>query len=95
MDLVSVDSREDKNHQASTARIAGLVAHWQAHEQKIAEFAADQRAAGAGKEAPAIALEDRQERTPLHVALPVVFERSFRNTWRQPDLFWTRFMQAV
>jgi hypothetical protein len=95
MDLVSVDPKGDENQDASSAWIAGLVQHWETHEQKIAEFAADQRAAVSGKEEPAMAIEERQETTPLRIAVPVILERSFKNTWRQPDLFWTRFSQAV
>ena len=30
----------------------------------------------------------------MYVALPVVLDRTLRNTWRQPDIFWTRWTQA-
>jgi ABC-type multidrug transport system ATPase subunit len=85
MDLVSVDVRGEKRQQETQGRVNDLIAHWKAHEAKIAEL---QDAARLPIDF--VALDARQENTPIWIGLPVVLERSWKNTWRQSDLFWTR-----
>jgi ABC-type multidrug transport system ATPase subunit len=85
MDLVSVDVRGKRRQQETQGRVNSLIAHWQAHEGKIAEMQESTRAPS-----DSVALDARQENTPIWIALPVVLGRSWRNTWRQSDLFWTR-----
>lgn len=91
MDLISVDVRRQSKQQETSARIDALVRHWQNHANKLAEVAADK------DEAPKdpVPLEDSEERTPIYIALPVVLDRSMRNTWRQQDLFWTRYASFI
>lgn len=96
MDLISVDVRGQIRQQQSTARVMALVELWRNQREKMAEVASGD-ALVKGKDELSkseILLEDRPERTPMHVALPVVLDRTLRNTWRQPDLFWTRWIQA-
>lgn len=70
------------------ARIRTLVDHWKNHQEKMEALTAGDPLPDARQQQ--LALEDRPERTPIYIALPVILERTFRNTWRQPDLFWTR-----
>jgi ABC-type multidrug transport system ATPase subunit len=88
MDLVSVDVRGERRQQETTARINALISHWKAHEAKIMETKPARPAQNA------LQLEERQEVTPIWISLPVVLERSWKNTWRQSDLFFTRLVQA-
>ncbi|KAI0685355.1 P-loop containing nucleoside triphosphate hydrolase protein [Cytidiella melzeri] len=90
MDLISVDVRGAERLEASTARIRTLIDHWHNRHEKLAEFAATEHQV----KGSTLQLEDRPEHTPIWIALPVVLERTLRNTWRQSDLFWTRWSQA-
>ncbi|THG93869.1 hypothetical protein EW026_g7481 [Hermanssonia centrifuga] len=89
MDLISVDVRGKANQENSTARVKGLIEYWRNHQDKVAEVTIEDNL-----EHREWILEDRPEHSPMHIALPVVLERTLRNTWRQPDLFWTRWIQA-
>ena len=96
MDLISVDVRGRTRQEQSTARVKALIEFWKNRHEKMAELSTiEGPASDTGELAKAeTLLEDRPERTPMYVALPVVLDRTFRNTWRQPDLFWTRWSQA-
>jgi hypothetical protein len=94
MDLISVDGRSSERFEVSAARIRTLVDFWHGRHEKFAEFAIKELPA-LNAEASVLQLEDRPEQTPMWVALPVVLERMVRNTWRQPDLFWTRWVFHV
>jgi hypothetical protein len=87
MDLISVDVRGLNRQQQTTARIDDLARHWKSHENKLAEV---QEHRDSGGDEVIAAMEARQDHTPIYIALPVVLDRSLRNTWRQQDLFWTR-----
>ena len=89
MDLISVDVKAKDRLEASTARIKGLVEFWANRHEKLSQLGLDEPSVPT-EQAGALQLEERPERTPIWVALPVVLGRTFRNTWRQPDLFWTR-----
>lgn len=88
IDLISVDVRGQTRQEKTTARVHALIAFWKSHRQVLTN---ESPANNGGEDA---ILEDRPERTPMYIALPVVLGRTFRNTWRQPDLFWTRWTQA-
>ncbi|KAJ3519459.1 hypothetical protein NM688_g9298 [Phlebia brevispora] len=92
MDLVSVDVRGPKSLERTTARIRVLVDTWKNHQEKMDVIAAGDRPSDVKQEA--LELEERPEHTPIWIALPVILDRTLRNTWRQPDLFWTRWTQA-
>ena len=69
----------------SAARITVLIQHWQNRHEKLEIIApADE------KPQPLI-VEEYSKYTPIHIALPVILERTLKNIWRQPDLFWTRY----
>ena len=88
MDLVSVDIRGARSQQRTLARVRSLIEQWQLHEEKVAAIADNDHSR---LEKPnGLTLEEQPEHTPMYIALPVILERTFRNTWRQPDLFWTR-----
>lgn len=89
MDLISVDTRSPERLEASTARVRALIELWRTRHEKLAEYAPKEVAPAETKEST-FALEERPERTPIWTALPVVLDRTARNTWRLPDLFWTR-----
>lgn len=94
MDLISVDARGRKRQEASTARIKCLVDFWYNRHEKLSELALEDSPAPAPAELQTpLHLEDASERTPMWIALPVVLERTLRNTWRQPDMFWTRYVR--
>ncbi|EKM57187.1 uncharacterized protein PHACADRAFT_208320 [Phanerochaete carnosa HHB-10118-sp] len=95
MDLISVDVRGQARQEQTSARVKFLVESWKTRQDKMLDYAASKSATS--KEAVAdipIELEDRPEYTPIWIALPVVLDRTFRNSWRQPDIFWTRWTQA-
>lgn len=86
MDLISVDVRRQSKQRETSARIDSLVHHWQNCARKLADVTAEKD--GVSKDP--VPLEERQEQTPIWIALPVVLDRSLRNTWRLQDVFWTR-----
>lgn len=86
MDLISVDVRRQTKQQETSARIDALVRHWHNHAHKLSETTAEKDTSPRDP----IPLENRQEQTPIWIALPVVLDRSVRNTWRLQDIFWTR-----
>lgn len=94
MDLISFDVRGERTQKASSARIKTLIQHWKIHETMLSKpsFESSEIREHRHISSPP---EDRPECTPIHVALPVVLNRTFRNTWRQPDLFWTRYVQKL
>lgn len=95
MDLVSVDVRGRRKQAATTARIDALVQSWRTRETKHAEaYGSDATDEKANAEKNMAGIGEKDERTPMRLALPVLLERSWRNLWRQSDLFWTRLIQA-
>ena len=89
MDLVSIDMRSPARLQTSTARIQTLIDHWHNRHEKWVKYGTKEVVASPGAKGE-LELEERPEKTPMWVALPVVLDRMMRNAWRQPDLFWTR-----
>ena len=87
MDLVSVDVRGATSQERTTSRIKTLIENWKNHEEKVSAIADHEHR---WEKSPGLTLEEPPQYTPMYIALPVVLERTFRNTWRQPDLFWTR-----
>ncbi|KAI0086907.1 P-loop containing nucleoside triphosphate hydrolase protein [Irpex rosettiformis] len=94
MDLISVDMRSPKRLETSTARVQNLVEHWRNRHEKLAEYVYTPKEEGTREPAWTGDIDERAERTPMWIALPVVLDRMMRNTWRLPDLFWTRWTQA-
>ena len=93
MDLISVDVRNQTRQERTSARVKSLIEFWKTRQDKMIEYVASKPPTEKQLNAELI-LEDRQERTPIWIALPVVLDRTLRNTWRQPDIFWTRWTQA-
>jgi hypothetical protein len=93
MDLISVDIRGQIRQEQTSARVKELVRFWKNHKDKMANYSALD-VPKLDKSNNALLPEDRQENTPMYIALPVVLNRTFLNTWRQPDIFWTRWTQA-
>lgn len=89
MDLISVDVKARDRQEASMARIKTLIGLWKNRHEKLSRLSLEEPPASAETQSP-LELEEKPERTPIWIALPVVLERTLRNTWRQPDLFWTR-----
>ena len=87
MDLISVDVRGERNMERSTARVKGLIQHWQSQREKLDAIAE------LDEKTQPLVLDEHSKYTPIYIALPVILERTFKNTWRQPDLFWTRFVE--
>ncbi|KAJ7171842.1 P-loop containing nucleoside triphosphate hydrolase protein [Mycena crocata] len=88
LDLVSVDQRPGKTAE-SRERVNGLIGFWNTHREKV------DRVEGHHKSevvSPPIVHESRL--TPMYIAFPVVWERMFRNLWRQKEGFWGRLSQA-
>lgn len=95
MDLISVDVRGETRQKLSADRVQALIELWKARREKVAEYPSMAVAETGDVKGEGLALlEDRPEWTPMYIALPVVLERTMRNTWRQPDIFWTRWTQA-
>lgn len=94
MDLISVDVRNQARQEQTSARVRSLIELWKTRREKMAEYTAAAPEHEKEKANNDLLLEDRPERTPMYIALPVVLDRTFRNTWRQPDIFWTRWTQA-
>jgi len=88
LDLVSVDQRPGKTTE-SRERVHGLVAFWNTHREK------EDRVEGRQKsEVVSPPLDHESRLTPMYIAFPVVWERMFRNLWRQKEAFWGRLTQA-
>ncbi|KAJ6501512.1 P-loop containing nucleoside triphosphate hydrolase protein [Mycena vitilis] len=87
LDLVTVDQRPGKTAD-SRARVDGLISFWNTHREKVDRVEGHQKSEAT---APPVARESRF--TPMHIAFPVVWERMFRNLWRQKDAFWGRITQ--
>jgi hypothetical protein len=94
LDLISVDVRNEDKQAHTRARVEELLQHWQNHEIKMKGTDSELVIQSPKQEEPIGQVEERQERSPIYVALPVIFERSLRNTWRLQDVFWTRLIQA-
>ncbi|EKM57215.1 uncharacterized protein PHACADRAFT_92002, partial [Phanerochaete carnosa HHB-10118-sp] len=95
MDLISIDVRGQARQEQTSACVKFLIESWKTRQDKMLEYIASKSVAA--KEAVAdtpVELEDRPEYTPIWIALPVVLDRTFCNSWRQPDIFWTRWTQA-
>ncbi|KAJ6626947.1 P-loop containing nucleoside triphosphate hydrolase protein [Mycena sp. CBHHK59/15] len=88
LDLVSVDQRPGKTAD-SRERVDGLIAFWNTHREKV--DVVEGRHKSETTSAP-VAHESRL--TPMYIAFPVVWERMFRNLWRQKEAFWGRVTQA-
>ncbi|GAA5886465.1 hypothetical protein JCM6882_001645 [Rhodosporidiobolus microsporus] len=81
LDVVSVDHRSLAAEEHSSKRVSRIVEMWD-KQPAPAAFAA---------EAPAAHASSQKFRpTPLYKAFPVVLSRSFRNLYRQPDIFVAR-----
>lgn len=85
LDLVSVDLKSNRRYERSSRRVNELVTAWRDHDEK--------RVAQKLGTAP-LPVSSKIVHTPIHIALPVILERSVRNMWRQQDLFWMRWIQA-
>ncbi|KAJ7037530.1 P-loop containing nucleoside triphosphate hydrolase protein [Mycena alexandri] len=88
LDLVTVDQRPGKTAE-SRARVEGLIAFWTTHREKVDKVEGHQKSE---EPSPPIARESRF--TPMYIAFPVVWDRMFRNLWRQREAFWGRLTQA-
>ena len=95
MDLISVDVRNDANQRLSSARVKALTDFWKTRRHERSKVDASAAYAPGPLDIKSSSLShSTPEHTPMWVALPVILERTMRNTWRQPDLFWTRWIQA-
>ncbi|KAJ7785733.1 P-loop containing nucleoside triphosphate hydrolase protein [Mycena metata] len=88
LDLVTVDQRPGKTAE-SRARVDGLIAFWNTYREKVNKVEGHQKSE---EPSPPIARESRF--TPMYIAFPVVWDRMFRNLWRQKEAFWGRLTQA-
>ncbi|KAJ7630445.1 P-loop containing nucleoside triphosphate hydrolase protein [Roridomyces roridus] len=88
LDLVSVDQRPGKMGD-SRQRVEGLVEFWDAHREK--QDMANEREKSELVSQP---LVPESRFTPMYIAFPVVWERMFRNLWRQKEAFWGRLIQG-
>ncbi|KAJ7642282.1 P-loop containing nucleoside triphosphate hydrolase protein [Mycena rosella] len=88
LDLVSVDQRPGKTAE-SRERVDGLIAFWNTHREKVDRVEGHQKS-----EATAAPTTRESRLTPMYIAFPVVWERMFRNLWRQKEAFWGRLTQA-
>ncbi|KAJ7226045.1 P-loop containing nucleoside triphosphate hydrolase protein, partial [Mycena pura] len=88
LDLVTVDQRPGKTA-LSRARVDGLVEFWTTYREKVDKVEGHRKSE---LSAPPITHENRL--TPIYIAFPVVWERMFRNLWRQKEAFWGRLAQA-
>ncbi|KAJ6569618.1 P-loop containing nucleoside triphosphate hydrolase protein [Mycena capillaripes] len=87
LDLVTVDQRPGKIGE-SKARVDGLISFWNTHREKVDRVEGHLKSE---ETVPPIVHESRF--TPFYIAFPVVWERMFRNLWRQKDAFWGRLTQ--
>ncbi|KAJ7275585.1 P-loop containing nucleoside triphosphate hydrolase protein [Mycena haematopus] len=87
LDLVTVDQRPGKTTD-SRARVDGLIEFWNTHREKVDRVDEHQRT-----EETTMQIVHESRFTPIHIAFPVVWERMFRNLWRQKDAFWGRLTQ--
>jgi len=105
MDIVSVDVRGRRQLSTTTARIDTLIQAWRQRVKKAVEAFGETPAPADGLELVSekeekhptrhgIEAGEGGETTPFYIAVPILLERSWRNMWRQPDLFWTRLQQA-
>jgi hypothetical protein len=92
MDLVSVDVRGRRKQAATTARLETLIQQWRDHNNKAEEASPDNHSPV--NQHTGDQIDEPAEHTPFYISLPVILSRSWRNTYRQQDLFWTRFIQA-
>ncbi|THG93191.1 hypothetical protein EW026_g7977 [Hermanssonia centrifuga] len=90
MDLVSVGSGFEMEQLENIARIKELINCWKTYEDKSADTRIHKQIGGEAAVSP----EHVTESVSVYSALPVILERTLRNTWRQSDLFWTRWIQA-
>lgn len=93
MDLISIDVHGQSRQEQTSARVRSLIEFWKTRQDKMIEHTVTKPSAEKEQRVD-VTLEDRPERTPIWIALPVVLDRTLRNTWRQPDIFWTRWTQA-
>nr|GAT46076.1 ABC transporter protein [Mycena chlorophos] len=89
LDLVTVDQRSSKAG-ASRDRVSALVKFWKSYREKV-DTAEAHKTEGVVDKDNLIVREGRF--TPIHIAFPVVWERMFRNLWRQREAFWARLTQ--
>ena len=87
MDLIAADVRSETMHGKSMSRVEDLVRDWK--NRKVLETT-DQDDSTERHEA--LSLGPAPAYTPLYIAVPVILERTLRNTWRQQDIFWTRYV---
>ncbi|KAF8213711.1 P-loop containing nucleoside triphosphate hydrolase protein [Mycena galopus ATCC 62051] len=87
LDLVTVDQRPGKTTD-SRARVDGLIEFWNTHREKVDRVEGHQKS-----EATTLQIVHESRFTPIYIAFPVVWERMFRNLWRQKDAFWGRLTQ--
>ncbi|KAJ6548866.1 P-loop containing nucleoside triphosphate hydrolase protein [Mycena capillaripes] len=85
--LVTVDQRPGKTGE-SRARVDGPISFWNTHRVRVDRVGGRQKSE---ETIPPIVHESRF--TPFYIAFPVVWERMFRNLWRQKDAFWGRLIQ--
>ncbi|KAJ7151563.1 P-loop containing nucleoside triphosphate hydrolase protein [Mycena filopes] len=88
LDLVTVDQRPGKTAE-SRARVDGLIAFWNTHREKVDKVEGHQKS-----EEPSPPIPRESRFTPMYIAFPVVWDRMFRNLWRQKEAFWGRLTQA-
>ncbi|KAJ7071333.1 P-loop containing nucleoside triphosphate hydrolase protein [Mycena amicta] len=90
LDLVTVDQRTGKADE-SRDRVNGLVTFWKTYREKVDNGEAHKLEGSVDKET---VLVHEGRFTPIYIAFPVVWERMFRNLWRQREAFWGRLTQA-
>ncbi|KAF7306405.1 Pleiotropic drug resistance proteins (PDR1-15), ABC superfamily [Mycena indigotica] len=88
LDLVTVDQRSAQAA-SSRDRVNNLVTFWKSYREKVDNGDAPKPE---GVIESSIVAEGRF--TPIYIAFPVVWERMFRNLWRQRDAFWSRLTQT-
>ncbi|GMK58369.1 hypothetical protein CspeluHIS016_0504010 [Cutaneotrichosporon spelunceum] len=100
LDLVSVDPRK-RTHKASQARVRCLTDTYRAlSTQDAEEDTLHCKEKSAWHRIPTISpsetgkLASGSRTTAMRIALPVVLQRQWLNIWRQPDVFFNRWMQA-
>jgi hypothetical protein len=87
LDLVSVDPRKS-NHESSVRRVKALTESWHDHLGKTDVREDSPEVAGDGSSAgeKGAVMSRGEGTTSMHIALPVVLERHWKNLWRNKEV---------
>ncbi|KAF7319864.1 ABC transporter domain-containing protein [Mycena kentingensis (nom. inval.)] len=94
LDLVTVDQRAGKSAE-SRDRVDALVSFWKTYHEKVGAVEGPTKAESSSDSLDTVtaAIPHESRFTPIYIALPVVWERMFRNLWRQREAFGARLTQ--